>query len=487
MVRLRFAPSPTGNVHIGTLRTALFNFIIAKKLGGKLILRIEDTDKKREVGGSVDNLLKVMKWIGVEFDEGPHIAGEFGPYTQSQRFDMYKEYYIGLINEEKAYYCFCSPERLDIVRTEQQANKQAPRYDKHCRNLNPEEVQKKLKNNESYVIRQKMPEQCEIKVHDKLRGEICFHADDLEDQVLIKSDTTPTYQFANVVDDHLMQVSLVVRGEEWIPSLPKNILLYKAFGWTPPEFIHLPLILNKNGGKLSKRQGDVAVEDFRSKGYLKDTLINFCALQGWHPREEGKEIYSLNEIIDKFEINDIGISGAIFDTDKLDYLNGYYIRQLDSDNLTNICLPYLKENIQKTTNKKKQTIEYAKKVVVLEQERLKKLSEIGELTEFFFSDTLKYEPTLLIWKKSTKEETKNNLRQLYDTLKLIAEDNWTKDNLKEQIVSYIKEKEGKIGDYLWPMRASLTGKSASPDPFEVAEVLGKEESIKRILDGINLL
>ncbi|MCX6799642.1 MAG: glutamate--tRNA ligase [Candidatus Falkowbacteria bacterium] len=485
--RLRFAPSPTGQVHIGSLRTALFNYIIAKKLGAKLILRIEDTDEKREVDGAVDNLLRVMNWAGIIFDEGPHVGGEFGPYTQSERLEIYKKYYNELIELKKAYYCFCSPERLDIIRTEQQANKQAPRYDKHCRDLSQAEIDQKIKEGNGYVIRQKMPLDGLVEVKDRLRGKVTFKAADLEDHVLVKSNGVPTYHFANVIDDHLMQVTLVIRGEEWLPSLPKNILLYQDFGWTPPEFLHMSLMLNKNGGKLSKRHGDVSVESFKEQGYLKEALINFCALQGWHPKEEGKEIYSLDEIIEKFDINSLGTSGSIFETEKLDYINGCYIRKLKLDELIELTKPYLIESIQATKNPAKTTSEFIAKVIGLEQERLKKLSDIKALTYFFFKDELNYEKELLIWKKMTSTEALNNLQELYHALNVIPDEAWVSAGIEEAVRSHIQSKEGKIGHYLWPMRASLTGEQSSPGPFDVAFVLGKKESLERINFGISKL
>lgn len=475
-IRLRFAPSPTGFLHIGSLRTALFNYVIAKKLGGKLILRIEDTDQKREVEGATEKLINILDWIGIKFDEGSHIGGDFGPYTQSQRQDVYKKYSDKLLKNNKAYYCFCTSERLQKMREDQQAKKLAPRYDKKCRNLNEKEINQKIKSGAKFVIRQKMPLDGEIKVFDELRGEIKFQAKDLEDHVLIKSNNIPTYQFASVVDDHLMEVSHVVRGDEWIASFPKNVLLYQAFGWEIPKFIHTPLILNKEGGKLSKRQGDVTVENYKDQGYLPEALINFSALLGWHPKDE-KEILSLNETIEKFNIKDIRASSAVFDPEKLDYLNGYYIRKMPLNKLTELCSPYL---IKQTTESRQQTTEFIKKVISLEQERMKKLSEIGELTEFFFVDKLQYEPELLIWKRMSLEEVKNNLGKIYTLLEKIPKQSWTNNSIQEAIMTYLQAKELKTGEYLWPMRVALTGRKASPGPFDVAEVLGKEKSLERI-------
>ncbi|MBU4347553.1 glutamate--tRNA ligase [Patescibacteria group bacterium] len=503
-IRLRFAPSPTGFIHIGSLRPVLFNYLIAKSLGGKVILRIEDTDQARTVPGAFENLIEILDWLEIKFDEGPHIicpdrsvgSGDFGPYIQSQRVDIYKKYAAQLLKSGGAYYCFCAPERLQKMREDRQAKKLPPRYDRVCRDLDDDEIKKRIERGEKYVIRQKMPLEGEVIVHDELRGGIKFKASELEDHVLIKSDGMPTYQFAVVVDDHLMQISHVVRGDEWIPSFPKNILLYRAFGWEPPKFIHTPLTLSKDGGKLSKRHGDVAIEDYRKNGYLKEALINFCALLGWHPKDE-REFFTLAELEKEFKIEDMGASPAIFDIEKLDYFNGYYIRQKPLDELVLLCKPHLEKHLKriayegrafvKIASDSRRMAEYAKKVIALEQERLKKLSEIGELTEFFFVENLEYPAELLIWKNLPKEKIKNNLEQVCEQLEKIPEENWTNDSIEEALMSHIQLKGGKVGEYLWPLRAALTGRQASPGPFDVAEVLGKEESLKRVKEAIGKL
>ncbi len=489
-IRTRFAPSPTGYLHIGGLRTALFNYLLAKSQGGQVILRIEDTDQKRKVEGAVEKLIEILDWAGLKFDEGPKFegskiieSGSFGPYIQSRRVLIYQKYVKELIGKGAAYYCFCSPERLAKMRARQQAEKKPPRYDRHCRHLSEEEIKKRLADGEKYVIRQKMPLDGEVIVRDELRGEIKFKAQELEDHILLKSDGMPTYQLAVVIDDYLMKISHIIRGEEWIPSLPKNILLYHAFGWQPPKFIHLPLTLNKGGGKLSKRQGDVAVEDYKQEGYLPEALLNFCALLGWHPKDD-REIFSLNELFKEFNIKDMGVSPAVFDRAKLDYLNGYYIRQIDLDKLVDLCWPYLTENIKKASAEHKKKRNFIKKVIRLERERLKKLSEITELTEFFFIDQPEYEAELLIWKKMTFDQARKNLEKIYELLEKIPVDCWTDDSIEEGIINYLKAKELKIGEYLWPMRVALTGRRASPGPFEVAEVLGREETLRRIKYGI---
>lgn len=486
-IRVRFAPSPTGFLHVGSLRPVLFNYLIAKTLNGKLILRVEDTDQKREVEGAVEGLINILDWIGIKFDEGPHVGGQFGPYIQSQRMEIYKEHIEALLKKGKAYYCFCGAERLAEMRERRQAEKLPPRYDRACRDLSKEEVLKRFKSGERSVIRQKMPLSGEIIVHDELRGDIKFNNSDLEDQVLIKSDGMPTYQFANVVDDHLMQISHILRGDEWIPSFPKNILLYKAFGWEAPKFIHLTLTLNKEGGKLSKRQGDVAVEDYRSKGYLPEALLNFCVLQGWHPsasakapKEKTDEILSLDEMIEYFDYKDMGTSPAVFDIEKLDFFNGYYIRRMSLEKLTKLCLPFMGENLKLTKDIRKQSADFIGKVIGLEQERLKKLSEIGELTKFFFLNNVEYPPEMLIWKKLTLEQAKANLKEMSALLEEIPEADWLKETIEKTLLDYIKEKGAKNGDYLWPLRVALSGQKFSPPPFDIAAILGKKESLHKI-------
>lgn len=496
-IRVRFAPSPTGYLHIGNLRNAFFDYLIAKKYSGTLILRIEDTDQKREVGDAVPRLLEVMRWCGIDFDEGPLISsgqalkGDFGPYVQSERLDIYKKYADQLIAKGKAYYCFCTPERLAKMREEQEAAKQAPRYDRVCKKLEPEEIKQRIATGEKYVIRQAMPESGEVIVEDMLRGELKFRAEDLDDHVLIKSNGIPTYQFASVVDDHLMKITHVLRSEEWIASLPKNILLYRAFEWTPPIFIHPSLILNKTGGKLSKRQGDVAVEDFRAKGYLPEAILNFIALLGWSPYGKDKEfgesvseVMSVSEMIEKFNMKDISTSPAVFDTDKLDYLNGAHIRKKSVDELLVLCRPYLEENLSLSGNITKKTDNFLRKVITLAQDRLKLLSDIRELTVYFFKDNLDFDPTLLVWKKSNVAGAKECLSELVDFFEKIPEGDWHKEKLEETVMAYVKLTGKGNGDYLWPMRVALSGEKASPSPFEIADVFGKKETIDKLRNSI---
>lgn len=472
-IRLRFAPSPTGFLHLGNLRSALFGYLLAKTWGGEFILRLEDTDQKREVDGALDKLLDILGWIGINFDEGPHTTGNYGPYIQTERMPIYKKYIDELIDNKKAYRCFCTEERLTDMRLAQEARKEAPRYDRLCRHLSAEQISEKLKAGEKFVIRQKMPREGQIIVHDEIRGDIKFNAADLDDHVLIKSDGIPTYHFAAIVDDHLMEITHVTRGDEWLPSFPKNILLYQAFSWTPPKYIHLPLILNKTGGKLSKRQGDVFVEQYREKGYLPESIINFAALLGWHGKND-KEIYSLAELEKDFSLEGIGASPAIFDIEKLDYYNGYYIRQKTLSELSDLCRPYIEKAGHKIKDEKRLQC-----FVALAKERMKKLEDVVEMTSFLFG-LAHYDEELLCWKSLTLNEAKNNLQALTLELAKISEEEWTKENLETNIFSWIKNNDKKNGDYLWPMRVALTGLKNSPGPFEVAAALGKEESLHRL-------
>ncbi|PLX22176.1 glutamate--tRNA ligase [Candidatus Parcubacteria bacterium] len=485
-VRVRFAPSPTGFLHIGSLRTVLFNYVFAKKYGGKFILRIEDTDEKRKVEGSVENLIDIFSWLGFDYDEGPDKDMGFGPYIQSQRNDIYTKYINQLQNEGKAYKCFCTPERLQEMREKQQAEKKAPGYDGKCLHLTKEEIEKNLKEGKPFVVRQKIPKEGEVIVYDELKGEIVFKAEGLDDHVLLKATGTPTYQFANVVDDHLMEISHVMRGDEWIPSAPKNVLLYRDLGWEPPKYIHLPLIMNKEGGKLSKRQGDVTVEDYKAKGYLPEALINFTALLGWHPKGD-EEILSLDDIIKNFSIEGMGVSPSVFDVEKLDFFNSHYIKNLSSDKLLELAKPFIEKNTKLSSKTHKSEDAFLIKVIATEKERVKKLSDLEEATKLFFTDELDYSPELLIWKKLGKEQIKSNLETVYELIEKIPEENWTEASLNDAIFTHIKAKELKVGDYLWPMRVSLSGQEKSPGPYEIAQALGKSESLLKIQKAITLL
>ena len=495
-VRTRFAPSPTGLVHIGSLRTALFSQLWAKHNNGTSILRIEDTDQTREVAGAAEHLLKIFKLLGIEFDEGLFVTedgkvgekGNFGPYLQSKRLDLYQKYADQLVSEKKAYFCFCTEERLDELRKEQVALKKPPMYDRHCLTLSSDEVQKRLAEftaaDKRPVIRFLIPEGQTV-VHDLIYGDITYQNSVLDDQVLLKSDGFPTYHLAVVIDDHAMEISHVIRGEEWISSTPKHILLYQAFGWEPTLFAHTPLILNPDKSKLSKRQGDVSVEDFLQKGYLPEALLNFVAFLGWNPKTQ-KEIFSLEELEKEFELTNVNKSGAVLDINKLDWINGLYIRQMPIGELAEKLLSYWKSagiDIEKFDK------QYLQAIATLEKERLKKLSEIGERTAYFFTAP-EYDGSLLVWKKSTAADAKEKLSGLHELLS--STDDFSQTNLETVIKNFIRTHNTDNGPVLWPLRVALTGMEKSPGPFEVAGVLalspaGKKEVLHRVETAISKL
>lgn len=472
-VTTRFAPSPTGFMHVGNFRTALYAYLFAKKNKGKFILRIEDTDQERKVAGAEEAIFRALKITGLGHDEGPDIGGANGPYRQSERLDIYQKYIKQLQDSGHAYYCFCTPERLDAMRRDEQARGEVVKYDRHCLNLSDEEIQAKIKNKEPYVIRQKVDTAGQTKFTDLVRGDIVIDNSTLDDSVLIKSDGWPTYNFANVIDDHLMGVTHIIRGEEFIPSTPKFIQLYKAFGWDIPLHAHLSLILDNNRAKLSKRTGEVSLEKYIEQGYLPETLINFIALLGWNPGDD-RELFTLKELVKEFDLNKVNKSGAIFDIEKLDWMNGHYLRAKSVDELTELCLPFLDQS---------ESSDYLKSVIGLEQERLKKLSDIKDKTTYFFSAP-KYDKQLLAWKKSDLATAKQRLEFLVTYLQEIPDDNWTRNTLEEALLQEIKSNGYDNGGVLWPMRVALSGLDKSPSPFELAEVLGKKETLARITKAI---
>lgn len=483
-IRVRFAPSPTGYLHVGGLRTALYNYLFAKKNGGTYVLRIEDTDQNRFVAGAVEGLITSLSTMRVTPDEGVFLTegkvnedGEYGPYIQSQRLSVYQEYVQKLLENGKAYHCFCTQERLEELRTEQTQMKQAPRYDKHCLSLSEAERNEKIQSGTPYVIRLNVgTDRGVIAFSDIVRGKVSIHAKDIDDQVLIKSDGFPTYHLANVVDDHLMHITHVIRGEEWLPSTPKHILLYEAFGWEAPAFAHLPLLLNPDKSKLSKRQGDVAVEDYLQKGYLQEALINFVALLGWNPgKGSTQELFSLEELVEVFDLSSVHKAGAVFDLKKLDWMNSAYIKKLSLDELYVRAQAggFLDKDLLSNTNEST-----LKKILAVEQDRLVKLSDIGEANPFFFQSELEYDAALLHWKENSVDMTMASLEQAAKLLENMSEDTFSdKAALEAALLEAAGEKRG---DFLWPLRVALTGAQRSPSPAEVAWVLGKKESLKRI-------
>jgi len=486
-IRTRFAPSPTGYVHLGSLRSALFEYLFAKQSSGTFFLRIEDTDQSREVPGAVENLLKVLEWAGIKPDEGVILdsggkaaeKGKFGPYTQSKRLELYQKYAEELVSKGYAYYCFCTPERLEVLRREQEELKKPTRYDGLCKKLSADEIKKRLERGDKCVIRMKMADNKDIKFTDLIRGEIIVNSSELDEQVLLKADGFPTYHLAHIVDDHLMKTTHVIRGEEWLPSTPKHLVLFEYFGWTPPQYAHLPLILNPDKSKLSKRQGDVAVEDYRDKGYLPEALINYVALLGWNPGTE-REIFSLSELVREFSVAKIHRAGAVFDIKKLDWMNGEYIKKLPNKKFVQLALPFLEKTLGSITDKT-----LAENVLLLEQERVSKLSEVGNSVGFFFSDELDYKSEALIWKKSNAEAAADNLKLLAE--ELVKYSDWSKQNLEKSLLEFVKGRGLKNGDVLWPLRVALTGLEKSPPPFDVASILGKEKTLARINAAIDKL
>ena len=468
-VRTRMAPSPTGELHIGSFSIILKNYAFAKKHGGQFVLRVEDTDKVREVEGAKDRLLKTIKAYGLSWDEGPDIGGPHAPYTQSERLDLYSEKAKQLVEEGKAYYCFCSRERLEEDREKARAAKIPPKYGRHCRNLSEDEVVKKLADGSEFVIRLKVPDNRPIVYTDLIRGDIEVNSDIIDDQVLLKSDGFPTYHLAVVIDDNDMQISHIMRGEEWLSSTPKHILLYEAFGWKPPVFAHIPVYLNPNGkGKMSKRNGDVSAQSYLDKGYLPNALLNFFMILGWTPKDQ-RDIITLEEYIKEFDPKDISKKSVAFDIDKLNWLNGIYIRKMYEEDKAGL-VARLNDFLPSDFPQDK-----FDQILPLIYERLEKLSDIDELTDFFYKD-IEIDQELLL-KKGDKELVAKQLSELSQRL---SEVDWSAENIEQVVRNLQAEKDYKKKQFFMMARIAVTGKKATPPLFETMEVLGKELTIKRL-------
>lgn len=478
-VRTRYAPSPTGYMHVGNLRTALYAYLIAKHENGDFILRIEDTDQERYVEGAVDVIYNTLKLTGLNHDEGPDIGGPVGPYVQSERKSIYLEYAKKLIEKGEAYYCFCSKERLDMLRANSEALKRPFKYDKHCENLSKEEVEENLAKNLPYVIRQKNPTEGTTSFEDVIYGKITVDNSELDDMILIKSDGLPTYNFANVVDDHLMGITHVVRGSEYLSSSPKYNRLYNAFGWEVPIYVHCPNIMKDAHQKLSKRNGDASFEDLLAKGYLKESVLNYIALLGWNPGTD-KEIFTLEELVEEFDYHNINKSPSIFDTAKLKWMNGEYIRKFTLEQFHELTVPFYKKVI---SNK---NIDLHK-ISELLHTRTEILTDIPEMVDFF-EKLPEYSPEMYIHKKM-KTNLENSLVSLETELPILESlPEWTFDSIKDAMMALPKKMEVKNGIVLWPLRTALSGKQFTPGgAFEIADILGKEESLNRIKIGIELL
>lgn len=472
-IRTRIAPSPTGIAHVGTAWMSMFDLALARQTGGQFVVRIEDTDRTRFVEGAEEKIYEAFEWLGIDYDEGVQKGGPYGPYKQSERLNIYREYIDQLLTTGHAYHCFCTPERLTEMREAQKKAGELPRYDRHCRNLTKEEVGQMLNSGTPYVVRLKMPDEGVIGWEDAIRGHVEFDVKNVDDGVLLKSDGFPTYHFAVVVDDHLMEITHVLRGEEWISSTPKHLLLYQAFKWQPPVFAHMPLIRNADKSKLSKRKNDVSILSYREKGYLPEALLNFIALLGWsHPNRE--EIFSFDEFLKIMSLDRIQKTGPVFDTKKLDWMNGVYIRNLSRQELVKRLEPYLPADFPR---------ERMDILLPLVLERLVTLKDIEELTAFFYRPI---EVTAQVLSRKTTPEVAAT--QLSETISALEKNqSWQASEL-EVLIRQLQEKhEYKKSQYFMMIRVALTGKEATPPLFDTMAALGKELTLERLKHAQHLL
>jgi glutamyl-tRNA synthetase len=466
-VRLRFAPSPTGALHIGSVRTILYNYLFARQRDGVLILRVEDTDQDRLVAGAIDSIYDGLRWLGISSNEGPQEGGPYAPYVQSERLPLYQRHAQELIDKGAAYYCFCSKERLAALRAEQEARHEITRYDRHCRNIPPTEAAERAKT-EPHVVRQKVPDEGTLAIDDLVHGRIEWQANTIEDQVLLKSDGFPTYHLAVVVDDHVMAITHIMRGEEWMASVPKHLLIYQAFGWDVPPMAHFPSVLGPDGKKLSKRHGSTAVSQFREDGYLPEALINYLALIGWSPGNED-EVFSMEDLIRVWKIEQVQSAGGKWDKERLDYFNGVWIRKLSVDELVRRLEPFVPAEWDRAM---------LKRIAPHIQERMKTLTEAQEQIRFLFTDDIGYERTLLVPKK----------RDRFSTMEALARARAVLGELEPFTAALIKPALETLADQLgWtkrdlaePIRMAITGRKIGPPLYESLELLGKEKSLKRI-------
>ena len=479
-IRTRYAPSPTGKMHVGNLRTALYEFLIAKHEGGDFMLRIEDTDQERFVEGAIEIINRTLEKTGLIHDEGPDKDCGNGPYVQSERVKtgIYMKYAKMLVEKGEAYYCFCDKERLATLKTEVVEGKEICMYDKHCLGLSKEEVEANLAAGKPFVIRQNIPNEGTTTFVDELYGEITVDNSELDDMILIKSDGFPTYNFANVVDDHTMNITHVVRGNEYISSSPKYQRLYDAFGWKSPIYIHLPLITDENHKKLAKRSGHSSFEDLIDQGFVSEAIVNYIALLGWSP-EDNREIFSLEELIKEFDYHRISKSPAVFDIVKLRWLNGEYIKAMDFDQFYEMAKPYLKQVLKKDFD--------LKKIANMVKTRIEVFPDIPALIDFF-EELPEYDPEMYTHKKM-KTNAESSLQVLKDVLPILeAQEDYSNDGLYATLCKYVEEKGYKNGFVMWPIRTAVSGKQMTPaGATEIMEIIGKEETLKRIQKGIELL
>jgi len=492
-IRTRFAPSPTGYLHVGGLRTALYNYLYAKGQGGSFILRLEDTDRTRLVEGAIDNLLNALEWAGIEPDESPRKPGAYGPYVQSERLDIYKKYVDQLIEEKKAYYCFSTSEELEESRQLQLKQGLQPKYN---RKWLPEdmggsmlrsEVQKRLDAGEPCVVRMKVPDKRRIRLDDVIRDIVWFDSDTVDDQVLLKSDGFPTYHLASVVDDHLMEITHVIRGEEWLSSTPKHILLYEFFEWEAPVFAHLPLLLNPDRSKLSKRQGDVAVEDYQSKGYSKEALVNFVALLGWNEGEGvEQEKYSMQELIEKFKLERVGKSGAVFNIEKLNWIEKEYIKESPNEALLEKVKPILLDELAGSETEMDKTVitsdNYLMAMIELMKERVNFVHEFVSFSRYFFFDPTSYDEQAV--QKRWKENTPELLSEFSEVLKNTE---FKAEPMEEALKAFATEKGVKNAALIHPIRLAVSGVGFGASLYHMLEVIGKEDCLRRIEKAVKII
>ncbi len=478
-IRVRFAPSPTGYLHIGGLRTALYNYLLAKHNKGKFILRIEDTDRNRIVEGAVENLIDTLNWAGLDYDEGPDKGGDYGPYMQSERLNLYQDNIATLLSDRKAYYCFCTQDRLNEVREKFQKEGLQPMYDKHCLNLSENEVIEKLSEGIPHVVRLNVEPGKQIILNDVVRGQVVFNSSIVDDQVLIKSDGYPTYHLANVVDDHLMKITHVIRGEEWLSSTPKHIVLYNYFGWEHPVFAHLPLLLNPDKSKLSKRQGDVAVEDYRSKGYLKEALINFVALLGWNFADD-KEFYLMDELVEKFSLEGVNKAGAVFNLEKLNWLNAEHLRKKSLPELIGL----LREELKRTKFGSMQySDEFLRMVIEAMKERVSFIKEIPEKGFYLFEDPTEYDAAAV--KKNWKSDSAELMKKLTDEFSKLS--NPSKEHFETTLRQTADNLGIGTGQLIHPLRLAVSGVGGGPGVFDILHIIGKEKTMSRVYTAIKKL
>ncbi len=482
-VRVRYAPSPTGFPHVGNIRTALFNWLFARHNGGSFIIRIEDTDVARRVEGSAEAVLEALRWLGLDWDEGPEVGGKFGPYFQSQRLKLYQQAAKRLVEQGDAYYCYCTPERLEKMRQEQVRCKLPPGYDRHCRELSATQSLLKQVSGLKRVVRFRTPLVEQTTFTDLIRGGVTFDNATIDDFVLLKSDGYPTYHLASVVDDHLMEISHVLRAEEWLSSTPRHLLLYKALGFEPPQFAHLPILLGRDRSKLSKRHGAVSITEFKEQGYLPEAMVNFLALLGWS-LDDRTEVLSQKQLVNGFSLERVSKTAAIFNREKLDWMNGVYIRSLGLEDFTRRAIPFLEKGLPSEVEWPLPD-DYVGRVMSLVQERARTLAELPELTDFFFTEKLEYQPELLIAKKMDREST---MKALKISLERLEELPVFDEVSLEAVLRPLAEELGlKTGQLFGTLRVAVTGRLVAPPLFQTMAALGSERCLKRIKGAIDRL